>query len=74
MTRKTASLAYPADPLASIRELQELNASPDTGGSGTSDRFSAHGPPHGTATAVPAPVRLATANAGYPWRGSERWR
>src|SRR6516162_1819 len=28
MTRKTESLAYPSDPLAAIRELQELDARP----------------------------------------------
>src|SRR5436305_12676326 len=73
MTRKTESLAYPADPLASIRELQQLNAPPDAGQSGASDLFPAPGPrtglrqpsPPQSAAPLPTPAaRSAVANTG----------
>jgi hypothetical protein len=38
MNRKTESLAYPADPLAAIRELQELDARPGGGQAGVRSR------------------------------------
>src|SRR5690348_6348994 len=59
MTRKTASLAYPADPLAAIRELQELDARPAVGQGGARGRTSVPGP-------TPAPRPLPPPEAAAP--------
>ncbi len=73
MTRKTESLAYPADPLAAIRELQELNTRPGTSLSGARDRSADMGstpkrrspsPPGSAALPPTPPAGSAVANVG----------
>src|SRR5262245_15952540 len=63
MTRKTDSLAYPADPLAAIRELQELNPRPGAG-QGFTPEPPAPPPTRSSAPPQTRPASIAVADAG----------
>jgi hypothetical protein len=62
MTRKTEGLSYPSNPLAAIRELQELDAAPP---GGRADNMAQDLAAEALATTLPAalPTSSATANA-----------